>query len=278
MPDVRATTESPTGSAFIDSHAHLDAPQLDGAALATTLAAARALGWRGAVLAGYGPEELVAAAARCADHAGLWYAAGLHPWWLADNPQASVQQAAFAAMAAAVAAGEIVAVGELGLDVGVRGAMPLVEQAVWFERGLSLARDARLPAIVHVVGAWPQAIAALSRFAGPRLGILHRYGGSAAMVARLEGLGLHISLSPHHLRRSPERARAVARVISPDRLLVETDWTARQAPYVEAVAGLNELLTRLATWRSVQRSVLAGQILANTAAIYDIAVDQGEQP
>lgn len=265
-------------STYLDSHVHLDAAQLSPAALVESLAKARQAGWRGAVLAGYGPEELARAADLCHQHGDLWYAAGLHPWWLADHPDPDAQRAAFAAMERAVAGGQVVAVGELGLDKTRCPELPMAQQVRWLERGLQLAQDNQLPAILHIVGAWQQARAAIAPFARRRLGILHRYGGSAALVADFEGMGLHLSLSVHHLRRAPERARAVAQAISADRLLVETDWSGGDLSYPDAVADLAALLTQLATWRSVARAELARQILANTRAIYHMGLDHREQP
>lgn len=265
-------------SPLFDSHVHLHAAGLSDATVDLALAQARDRGWAGGVLAGYGPAELPRAVELCRREPGLWWSAGLHPWWLAGHRDDATVAAGWRSVQAAVDGGAGVALGEFGLDRNVRGRLPLADQIRWFERGLQLGARVGLPIIIHLVGAWQQGRAALAPFARQRLGILHRYGGSAELIAGFEAMGLYVSLSVHHLRREPGRARAVAQAISADRLLIETDWDGATGSYPEAIAELTLLLERLATWRAVTPRQLARQVLANTQTIYDIAGPGGERP
>jgi len=256
-------------SPLFDSHVHLDIAGLGDAQLAAELESARSLGWRGAVIAGYGPVEIDRSAVICDQHRELRRAIGLHPWWLADHADdADALDAAWRGLRMAVDAAPPVALGEFGLDRGVADRLPLAEQEVWMQRGLALAAEVDLPVILHVVGAPGRSHALLRPFARSRLGILHRYSGSAQMVPGFEALGLFLSLSPSHLRRNPERAKAVAQAISEERLLVETDWAGGQQSYTSAVQAMGEMVTTLARWRGVEGARLAAAVVANATTIY----------
>ncbi len=261
---------------LFDSHVHLDAPRLDAPRLSDELHDARSLGWCGAVIAGYGPGRVTRSNQICGLHDGLHRALGLHPWWLAEHAeQPDVLDAGWQQLLVGAQQERPVALGELGLDRGVVDRMPLEQQERWLSKGLALAADLGLPAILHVVGVPGRAHELLRPFARPRLGILHRYGGSAEMVPGFEALGLYLSLSPGHLRRDPGRAAAVARAISADRLLVETDWAGGEPGYGAALQAMGGLIAALAGWRSVDEAALAARLVANSQCIYGIEVQRG---
>jgi len=196
----------------IDAHCHL--PALAGPP-------PRAVG--GVVLAGVHPSQLPdqhATVTRLHTH-GLLAATtvGLHPWEALATPAAV--ETALDAIQAAVPHPSIVGIGETGLD---RARGPLHLQVPAFEAQLSIAQDALLPVVLHVVRAHHEAIAVLRRVGIPRAGIqVHGFSGSADLVRAWTALGAFLSVGGPATWRLSDKRRAGIRAIPDHLLLVETD-------------------------------------------------------
>ncbi|MDD5677603.1 MAG: TatD family hydrolase [Kiritimatiellae bacterium] len=133
---------------------------------------------------------------------------------------------------ALLAAPEVVAVGEIGLDFHhSRDTMPA--QIELFRHMLTLARDRRLPVCVHTREAEAETLAALREHAaawsGPagRIGVMHCFTGGEGFTRDLLALGLYISFSGIITFKKSGSLREVAARVPEDRLLIETD-----APYL----------------------------------------------
>ena len=208
---------------LVDAHCHLGAGAFD-ADRAEVLARARAAGIGHIVVIG----ETVAASQRALELAqatpGLSATAGLHPHeakaWSADVEQA---------LRVLLAAPEVVAVGETGLDYHYDHS-PRPAQRRAFEAQLALAAELRRPVVVHAREA-DDDLAALLREWGSRLPavILHSFSsGNALWRAGLE-TGAYFSFSGMITFKNWRWAGELGAVPA-DRLLVETD-----APYLAPV-------------------------------------------
>ena len=121
----------------------------------------------------------------------------------------------------------IVALGEIGLDYA-RGRDNARAQRALLAGQCAMAREARLPVIIHTRDAEEDTVAMLrehSLAAGleDRVGVIHCFTGDTALAGRLLDLGFAISLSGIVTFRNAERLRGVARYIPAARLLLETD-------------------------------------------------------
>jgi TatD DNase family protein len=136
---------------------------------------------------------------------------------------------------AAAPRGHVVAIGELGLDFYYAPETADAQHAL-MEAQLTLARELRLPVIVHSRDADAATLALLEaharRWPGDpgRIGVLHCFTGGAAFADRLLEIGFMISFSGIVTFRNADPLRAVARGIPADRLLLETD-----TPYLTPV-------------------------------------------
>jgi TatD DNase family protein len=174
-------------------------------------------------------------------------------------------------------AGHVAAIGELGLDFYYTPETAEPQQELMASQ-LELARELRLPVIVHSREADKETLALLSAHARgwggepDRIGVLHCFTGTAPLARQLLDLGFMISFSGIVTFRNADPLREVARGIPADRLLVETD-TPYLAPvphrgkpnepcYLPAVA---ELLAKV---RGVDASELASQTSANAAKLF----------
>lgn len=202
-----------------DAHNHLHDPRFGGRQ-EEIVGAMRDAGVAACVANGTREDDWPAVAALAERFPGFVMPAfGLHPWhahrrspqwldelarWLERFPHASV--------------------GECGVDRRVAEAPIDVQQEV-FRAQLALAADRRLPVTVHCLGAWGILLECLQSAPPPPCGLLlHSFGGSPEVAARLVPLGARFSFSGRALHpRAGAAALAALRAVPGDRLLLETD-------------------------------------------------------
>jgi len=118
----------------------------------------------------------------------------------------------------------VIAWGEIGLDYHYDHSPRDVQREV-FRRQLQLAREMKLPIIIHTREAEDDTLEILhSEWSQSGLsGIMHCFSGSKMLAAEALNLGLLISLSGVITFKKADGLREVAQSIPLDRLLVETD-------------------------------------------------------
>lgn len=200
---------------LIDTHCHLDfaafADDLD-----EVLAASRAAGVRDFVIPGVDAAGWPGVRALCAAHADLHATYGLHPGFLADHAENDL-----ARLEAALAQGDAVAVGEIGLDYQVDDPDRKGQQAL-FEAQLAIAADAGLPVLLHVRKAHDEVLAALRRSRVER-GIAHAFNGSLQQAGQYLDLGFRLGFGGMLTFARSRRLRRLARELPVEALVLETD-------------------------------------------------------
>lgn len=132
-------------------------------------------------------------------------------------------------------AGQVAAIGEIGLDFYYEPETAEPQQEL-MNAQLALARELRLPVIVHSRQADAETLALLAAHAKAwegepdRIGVLHCFTGEEPFARQLMELGFMISFSGIVTFRNADPLRAVAKIIPGDRLLLETD-----SPYLTPV-------------------------------------------
>lgn len=267
LPGQGALLRRLMSAGLFDHHVHLDDPSV-AAALedGSLLQQARAAGVVGLLSAGYGPEREPIAARLSRDGAPLWRAVGLHPWWLAAQPDDAARDAGLRQLEGTLGGRGVVALGEIGLDATRKDLLDAASQRRYFARCLALAAAEALPVVLHVVRWHGHALDTL-RAAPAVSGVVHRFGGPPDVVPGYARAGLHLSMATDWLKR-PEKAAALARAVPADRLLVETDWPLDDRPYGEAAAELAQLVAAIAAWRGESEGVVRERLLRNTLAVY----------
>ncbi len=197
---------------WIDSHCHLDFPELE-PGRDRLVERCRAAGMTGLLIPGVAVNHFPRQQ-RVADRYGFHCAFGLHPWYAHQADDLQVVERWLDQPAC-------VAVGECGLD-GLRGP-PLAEQLRWLEAQLELARQRSLPVILHVVKAHEPLLRALRRQPLPAGGVVHAFQGSAELARRYLDLGLYLGIGAAFTRPNARRWRAVLASLPGERLLLETD-------------------------------------------------------
>ncbi|MFQ5876277.1 MAG: TatD family hydrolase [Acidobacteriota bacterium] len=204
-----------------DSHAHLTMEPFD-ADREEVIARARDAGLAHVVTV----SSLIGDAERCADlaarHDLIHFTAGVHPHdaraW-SDEVARGVRRAA--------ARPKAVAIGEIGLDYHYdRSPRPHQQRA--FREQIGLARDLRLPIVVHTREAWEDTFRILEEErAGEMGGIFHCFSGGREEARRCLDLGFYLSFAGPVTFRKAEMLGEAAAYVPLERLLTETD-----APYL----------------------------------------------
>jgi len=122
---------------------------------------------------------------------------------------------------------KVVAIGESGLDY-YRDLSPRAVQQEVFRRHLRLAREVGLPVVVHDRDAHAEVLQIMREEQVQEVGgVLHCYSGSWEMVRECVELNCAVSLAGPVTYHNARRPQEVARKVSLDWLMVETD-----APYL----------------------------------------------
>lgn len=129
---------------------------------------------------------------------------------------------------------KVIAWGEIGLDFYYDHS-PRDVQIDVFRRQIRTARDLDLPIIVHSRDADDDTVRILEEECSGSIengkrktesfrgGIMHCFGGTAAMADKLMNIGFLISFAGNVTFKKADNLRDAARVVSLDKLLVETD-------------------------------------------------------
>jgi TatD DNase family protein len=119
---------------------------------------------------------------------------------------------------------KVIAWGEIGLDYYYDHS-PRDVQIDVFRRQIITARELNLPIIIHSRDADDETVEILTEecsYKGFR-GIMHCFGGTAAMATDLMKIGFLISFAGNVTFKKADNLRDAARVVPLDRLLIETD-------------------------------------------------------
>lgn len=120
---------------------------------------------------------------------------------------------------------KIVAIGEIGLDYHNMENYPTKEeQAEWFVRQMDIAREVKLPIIVHSRDAAKDTIDLMVEHGAKDLGgVIHCYSYSAEMAKSFLDLGYYIGIDGPITFKNGRKNREVVEYVPLDRLVIETD-------------------------------------------------------
>ncbi len=208
----------------VDTHAHTWSDQFNGD-YAETMERAWAAGLMAVVEVGTDSETSLRALTLAQADERIHAVAGLHPH------SAKRLKEERDALRLLLERGEFVAVGEIGLDF-YRNLATREEQYEALRWQLDLARDFSLPIVIHARNADEQCFQELSKWvrrvgrylgAERELGMLHCFAGDINLARRYVELGFLISVPSTVTYTNNTRLREVARLLSLDAMLVETD-------------------------------------------------------
>ena len=253
---------------LIDSHAHLDYPQLADD-LPSVLARARQAGVEQVISIGVKLSTADKPRAIAEAYENVFFSAGIHPHEAGNEPLACDENA----IEEAANHPKCVAIGEAGLDYYYDHA-PRERQAESFRAQISVARKLGLPIIVHARDADEDMADILEDEykKGPYSGVLHCFSSGETLARRALDIGFYVSFSGILTFNSAKTLQHIATIIPEDRLLVETD-----SPYLAPVphrgksnepAFTLHTLEKLADLRGQNLSEMARLTKANTLRLF----------
>ena len=212
---------------FVDSHCHLDDERFD-ADREEVIDRARQAGCRYllTVSGGSGPDDLASGVPIAGSHDWIYTTAGIHP-----HEAKGAEERHFDLLRRAASEPKVLAIGEIGLDYFYDHSPRETQKQVLIEQ-LQIARETKLPVIIHCRDAWADLTEIIAgHWAGAGLGgILHCFTGSREEAFKFLDWGFMISFAGNVTFKKAETLREVAREVPLDRLLVETD-----SPYLAPV-------------------------------------------
>ncbi len=210
---------------LIDSHCHIDGEQFD-ADRDEVVERARAGGVVAMLNIGTGDphsddfRRTVAVAER---YDNVYCSVGVHP----HDAKLYDDKAEEHLIEMVKSSKKVIAWGEIGLDYYYDHS-PRDVQRDGFRRQIRTAKELDLPVIIHSRDADDETVEILREEFGPpeggtQNGIMHCFGGTAAMAEALMPLGFLISFAGNVTFKKADNLREAARVVPLDKLLIETD-------------------------------------------------------
>ncbi len=208
---------------FVDSHCHLDFPELR-AELSQLLAAMRENLVTHALCIGVDLPAWPGVLEIAQNHANLYATVGVHPDYI-DTPEPSV-----ADLVRLAQADKVMAIGETGLDY-YRLEGNLDWQRERFRTHIRAARETGKPLVIHTRAAAADTLAIMrEEKAGEAGGVMHCFTETWDVASAALDLGFHISFSGIVTFKNAVELKDVARRVPLDRMLIETD-----SPYLAPV-------------------------------------------
>lgn len=199
----------------------------------------------------------------------VYAAVGVHPHDAAELTDSELKE-----MTLLADHPKVVAVGEIGLDYYRNLSPPEVQQEA-FRKLLQTADRLKRPVILHCREAYPDLFAILREsFQPPIRGVLHCFSGGMEEANQGLALGLYLSFAGNLTFPKADRLREVAKAISLEKILLETD-----APFLapQAFRGkrnepayLPQLVQTWAEIRGVTPEELARITTANARKLFGI--------
>ncbi len=203
---------------FADSHTHIDLAEFDSDRPALLKRAAQAGVVRMLLVAQADDSAGLDRGLATARDSGVKVSGGLHPHEAIHWSEPLGER-----LAALGRSGELCAIGEIGLDFHYDHS-PRDQQEEVFRRQIRLAREVKLPVIIHTREADDLTVAILrEEKAGEVGGVIHCFTGTQGLADAALALGFYVSFSGIACFANAEPLRAVAKTVPLDRFLVETD-------------------------------------------------------
>ncbi|MFN6961033.1 MAG: TatD family hydrolase, partial [Rhodocyclaceae bacterium] len=209
---------------LVDSHCHLDFPELAGNLDHVLGAMAQAgVGW--ALCAGVTLERLPAMLELVRSAPNLYAAVGVHP-----DTDSSAREPDVETLIELSRDTKIVAIGETGLDY-YRRTVDLEWQRERFRTHIRAAKACGKPLIIHTRSAAADTLGVLKEEGAEAVGgVFHCFTESAETARAVLDLGFHISFSGIVTFKNAIELKEVAKLVPLDCMLVETD-----SPYLAPV-------------------------------------------
>lgn len=202
---------------LFDSHAHLDSSKFDDDR-EMVINRAASNGVELIMNPGADLESSINAVKLSEEYDFIYAAVGVHP-----HDADTMDENMLEVIKSLALKDKVKAIGEIGLDYFYDNS-PRDIQKHWFKRQLELAKELKLPVIIHDRDANQDVFDILREVNSFETGVLlHCYSGSAELARQYVKLGAYISIAGPVTYKNARKTVEVVESIPLDRILIETD-------------------------------------------------------
>ena len=202
---------------MIDSHCHLDLPAFDDD-LDDVLQRAKEAGVSGFLIPGTTPAGWQKQLDIQANHTNIHLAFGIHPWFIRgalDDALSDLQQMV------ATHRDRVCAIGEIGLDATIE--LPLAEQETWLLAQIEVAKQSKLPVILHHLKTHHRLPALIKQSGFTYGGVVHAFSGNAQVAKQYIDLGFKLGVGGTVTYSRGQKTLNAVVEVGLDNILLETD-------------------------------------------------------
>jgi TatD DNase family protein len=253
---------------LIDTHAHLDMPEFK-ADLPQVIERAHEAGVATIMTVGIDAASCRKAIEIAETYPGVFAILGVHP-----HDAAQVGEGDLDRLTVLARHEKVKAWGEIGLDFFRNLSPPAIQQEV-FRRQITIAKELKLPLVIHSRAATQETIACLrEEGAGEVGGVIHCFSGDAKAARHYLEMGFVISIPGVITFNKAQGLREVVKGLPADVLMLETD-----APFLAPVphrgkrnepAYVRLVAEAIAGIRKQDLSELAAQTTRNACRVFNL--------
>lgn len=253
---------------YIDSHCHLDFTAFEHN-LADEIKVAHSKGVQGLVVPGVTCASWSRIAKISKKYDEVFPAFGLHPFFIKDHSPKHID-----ALEAVLAKGTAVAVGEFGLDYQL-DSYDISAQQYYFNAQMDLAKQFKLPVILHVRKAHDDVIKYLRLNKFPYGGIVHAFSGSLPQAMMYIRLGFKLGFGGAATYDRAKKQHALLKELPLRAIVLETDAPDMPPSFVEkgqpnSPKYLPMIAQHIANIRGIDIEELAEAVLHNTVSVFGL--------
>ena len=265
---------------FVDSHCHFDFPAFTEAADARWRDCVD-VGVRQLIIPGVAPTQWPLAAQMSERLSGVYWAAGLHPWWIDEllnelnaNPATATMamEPIWQQLRLSLAQAGCVALGECGLDKTIATSFALQQQLLMAQ--LHMAKAMHKPVILHAVKAHSEMLQLLKQVKLPLGGVVHGFSGSLALAQEYWALGFYLGVGGTISYARAQKTRATFAQMPLESLLLETDAPSMPLSgsqgHINSPLHLPEIAQYLADLRGDNLVTIATQTSRNSQHLFGL--------
>jgi len=252
---------------LFDTHCHLDVAAFDKDRM-QVWQRAQAQGVRTILVPAIDAAHWDGVLALCDTQPGLYPALGLHPMFLENHQWDDIAQ-----LEQVVASHRLLAIGEIGLDY-FDHELDRDRQRQLFEAQLAVARDAKLPVVLHVRKAHDAVLSCLKK-TPVHGGTVHAFNGSEQQAMQYIDRGFKLGFGGTLTWERSRKIRALARSLPMDAIVLETDApdmvVAQHAGERNSPEYLVYCLQALSEVRDLPQAEIAQQTTSNARAVFGLS-------
>jgi len=202
---------------LIDSHTHLEMPEFT-QDIRDVIQRAKDNGIDYILTVGINIESCKQAIALAEEDEFIYAILGIHPHNTKD-----IDEATYSLLRKLTQHDKVCALGEIGLDF-FRNLSPQEVQTKRFREMIALARELKLPLVVHDRNAHQEILSILKEEGAFEVGgVIHCFSGDCEMASKCLDMGFYVSIPGNITFKNATSLQEIVRSIPLDRILLETD-------------------------------------------------------